>query len=66
MSQLSKQEIKQAIMQDAVSIKALLTGMPNRLKQLTPMADQLLVTKDIEKAIRVMEKIQMGLGSVVV
>ena len=64
--QQERLRLKQGIMQEVLEAKTVFLGLQGKLKKITPMADQLVVSKDIEKAIRVIEKVQMGLGGIVV
>jgi hypothetical protein len=65
-AQMERIEKKNEILQDVIKVKVVLSGLQSRLKQLTPMADQLVVAKDIEKTIRYVERVQAGLGGIVV
>lgn len=65
-AQVEKLKMKNELLQEVVQMKATMGSVKGKLKAITPMAEQLVVAKDIEKAVRYIEKVQMGIAGVVV
>ena len=60
-----KLEILNGLKQHVKVIKAEVNMLVQDLKKATPAADQLILMKDIEKMQRQLEKVSMGVGSLI-
>lgn len=60
-----RQEQKDALSKLTAGMKRDIQALRHGLKQLTPMAEQLIVMKDIDKLERYMDKVQTGINGVV-